>query len=202
MIGVLSHCLSLNGELVYTTRTNGGGRLCAKQKALWQLLDIFKIFMRTIVKAWYLHCSSHTIIYNCIGMIHSLCYRTCRVELMTKLLQAIGYLCATVAIVLVGNFITYTPHHDARIVAIVTHQMVDISLSPFVKKLMIAILHFRCNPLIERLAHKHHSHLIASLHQLRRRHIVRSTNSITAHVLENANLTTNSSHVYFSTQCS
>ena len=110
---------------------------------------------------------------------------------MTDILQPFSDLTA-ILLPLIRDLITDTPHHDTGIIPVMTDQINQVSLCPLIKIKMITILTFRLIPLIETLGHHQHTHLITSLHQFWRRHIMRGTNGITTHVLEHTDLITDS----------
>ena len=73
-------------------------------------------------------------------------------------------------------------------IAVAEDQILDIPVAPLCKEACIPIFAFRINPHIEAFGHDHHSHGVANLHLPGRRHIVGRTNSIAAHILEDAQL--------------
>ena len=77
------------------------------------------------------------------------------------------------------------------------NKVLKVALSPLVEVLMVAILKLWRAPLVERLEHKHHTHLVASLNKLGSRHIVRCADSIAAHILQHADLSADSSLIRY-----
>ena len=108
---------------------------------------------------------------------------------MADVLQEARELGALFAFPLVGDFIANAPHHDAGVVAIVMDEVDEVALYPLVEVLVVAIAYLGGAPLVERLDHEHHAHLITSFDQLGGRHIVGGADGIAAHVFEEADLT-------------
>ena len=108
---------------------------------------------------------------------------------MADVLQLAGQLGTYMSVPLIGHLITDAPHHHTRIVAEMMHQIHQILFHPILEILMVSVLHLGCLPLIEGFQHQHHTHLVADTHQLGRRHVVRSSDGITAHILHDSDLT-------------
>ena len=75
---------------------------------------------------------------------------------MTDILQMLGNL-LTLLTPLLRNLVTDAPHDDARMVAVMLHQIGHILVAPFLEELGVAILALRKNPHIETLCHHHHA---------------------------------------------
>ena len=65
---------------------------------------------------------------------------------------------------LLRNLVTYRPHHNRRVIAVIEHEVSNILLSPLAEEAGIAVLAFRIEPHVERLGHHHHTHRVANLH--------------------------------------
>ena len=144
--------------------------------------------MYTIVEARHIHGLCKTALQGIFCPIHTLGNRTGRIVLMTELLQMLGDL-YTLLTPLLRNLVTDTPHHDARMVAVVLYQIGDILIAPLLEELGIAVLALRINPHIETLCHHHHTERIADFHLQGRRHVVGSTDGIATHLLHHLDLT-------------
>ena len=107
---------------------------------------------------------------------------------MTDILQMFGYL-HTLLAPLLRNLVTDAPHHDARMVAMVFHQIGDILVAPLLEELGVTVLALRINPHIEALCHHHHTEGITDFHLQGRRHVVSSTDGIAPHLLHHLDLT-------------
>ena len=191
MIVILLHRTTDNREFINATWTNGRSCLATQDDLLRKFFVVFLIFVRTVIKTGYVHHSRHIIIDYCIGSIHTLSNRTCRIFTMADILQEARQFRSTVTVPLVGHLITDTPHNHARIIAILMNQIHQIFLYPFIKHFVITILYFGCFPLVKWLGHYHHAHFITSFNQFGSRHIMWSTDGIAAHVFQDTNLTAN-----------
>ena len=155
--------------------------------------------MYAIVEARYIHGLGKAALQGIFCPIHTLGYRAGRVILMTDILQMLGYL-HTLLAPLLRNLVTDAPHHDARMVAMVFHQIGDILIAPLLEELGVAVLALRINPHIEALCHDHHTEGIAEFHLQGRRHIVGGTDGIATHLLHHLDLADEGSLVLCSAQ--
>lgn len=144
--------------------------------------------MYAIIEARYIHGLGKAALQGIFCPIHALGNRTGRVILMTEVLQMLGYLHTFLA-PLLRNLVTDAPHDDARMVAVVFHQIGDILIAPLLEELGVAVLALRINPHIETLCHDHHTEGIADFHLHGRRHVVGSTDGIATHLLHHLDLT-------------
>ena len=156
--------------------------------------------MGTIIETGHIHNGSHIIVYHGVGRIHTLCYRTSGIFTMANILQHTREFRTVTAAPLIRYFITCTPHHNTWVITIVTNQIRQILIHPFIKYFMISIGHLCRFPFVKGFRHHHHTHLVTSLHQFGSRHIMRSTDCITAHIFQNTNLTTDSGIIYSTSQ--
>ena len=130
-----------------------------------------------------------------IHTVHALCAGPRGVFAVHDVLHHPTKLCS-LRRTLVGHLVADAPHHDRRVVAVMTHHIHQIAFHPLVVVLVITIGHFLGFPLIESLHHQQHPHLVAGLHQFRRRHVVRRTIGIAAHVLQHLQPVTDGLHVH------
>ena len=144
--------------------------------------------MYAIVEARYIHGLGKATLQGIFCPIHTLGYRAGRVILMTDILQMLGYL-HTLLAPLLRNLVTDAPHHDARMVAMVFHQIGDILVAPLLEELGVTVLALRINPHIEALCHHHHTEGITDFHLQGRRHVVGSTDGVATHLLHHLDLT-------------
>ena len=86
------------------------------------------------------------------------------------------------------NLIAGAPHYHAGIVAKRAYHAGEIFLGPLVKVLVISVLALGTFPFVEGLHHHHEAHLVAELHQFRRRLIMGSADGVAAHILEDFQL--------------
>ena len=112
--------------------------------------------MYAIVEARNIHHLGKSTLQGSLSLVHTLGNRAGRIILMTDILQMLGYL-HTLLAPLLRNLVTDAPHDDARMVAMVLHQIGDIPVTPFLEELGVAILALRKNPHIEALSHYHHT---------------------------------------------
>ena len=117
MVGIFLHGTAGNRQFVHTARADRRSRLAAQNNLLWELLIILLILVRTIVESGYIHHGSHIVIYHGVGSIHALSDRACRVFTVADVLQETGEFRASVAVPLVGNLVSDTPHHHTGVVA-------------------------------------------------------------------------------------
>ena len=75
---------------------------------------------------------------------------------MADVLQVLGDFDTFLA-PLLRNLIADAPHDDARMVAVVLHEIGDVLVAPLLKEASITILALRINPHIEALCHHHHT---------------------------------------------
>ena len=155
--------------------------------------------MYAIVEARYIHSLGKAALQGSLSLIHTLGNRAGWVVLMTDILQMLSNL-HTLLAPLFRNLVTDTPHHDARMVAMVLYQIGDILIAPLLEEVGIAVLAFRINPHIKTLCHYHHTEGIADFHLHGRRHVVGSTDSVATHLLHHLDLTDKGSLVLCSTQ--
>ncbi len=94
------------------------------------------------------------------------------------------------------HLVPYAPHYYGRAVAEMPHEVHYVLLRPFIEESVVAVLAFRLVPLVESLGHHHHTHLVAEFHKVFRRHIVRCSDGVAAHLLEHLNLMTERSPVH------
>ena len=93
---------------------------------------------------------------------------------------------------LLANFVADRPEHDRWMVAIAVNHRYQVALRPIVKKATVAVLCFSdprttaigLLPFVERFIHHDEAHFIGQFQQFGRRRIVRSSNRIAAHLLE------------------
>ena len=171
VIVINRHRFALHREFINATRANSRSRFATQDDTLRQFLVIDLIAERTVVEARHIHHGSKVIVDYRIRIVHTLCYRTRRILAMANVLQEESGLAFTLR-PLVRHLITDTPHHDTRIVAIVTDQIHQVFFYPFVEEEVITILTLGHAPLVKALSHHHHTHLITGTHQLRCRHVV------------------------------
>ena len=200
MVVILLHGLTRHREFIHTARADSRSCLTAQNNLLRQLLIVFGILVGTIIESGYVHSSRHIIVDYSIWSIHTLSDRTGRVFAMTDILQHTWKFRSVISIPLVGHFITDTPHHNTRIIAIVTNKIYQVFLNPLIEYLVIAIRHFCRFPFIKWFRHQHHTHFITRLYQFRSRHIVRSTDGVTAHILQDTDLAADGRIIYRSSQ--
>ena len=112
--------------------------------------------MYTIVEARNVHYLGKSTLQGSLSLVHTLGYRAGWIVLMTDILQMLGNL-HTLLAPLLRNLVTDTPHNDARMVAMMLHQIGHIPVAPFLEELGVAILALRINPHIEALCHYHHT---------------------------------------------
>ena len=144
--------------------------------------------MYAIVEARNVHHLGKSTLQGSLSLVHTLGNRAGRIILMTDILQMLGYL-HTLLAPLLRNLVTDTPHNDARMVAMVLHQIGHIPVAPLLEELGVAILALRINPHIEALSHYHHTERVADFHLHGRRHIVGCTDGVTTHLLHRLDLT-------------
>ena len=190
MIIINRHRFTFDRELIDTTRADRRSRLTTKDQLLRQDIVVAHIAEGTVVESRHVHHRRKAILHHGIRVIHPLCHRTCRILSVANILQPFRHL-ITLLIALVRHLVTNTPEHDAGIVAVMTNEIHQILLRPIVEKQVIAIGALRGVPLVETLSHQHHTHLIACLHQLGRRHVVRGTYRIATHIFQHLDLMTN-----------
>src|SRR5574344_2448321 len=98
--------------------------------------------MDTVVQARDIHSCSKPAFQGSIHTIHTLCDRAGWIQLVTDVLQVLGYF-HTFGTPLFRYFISDTPHHDRRMVTVVEYQIRDILIAPFLEEPGIAIFAFR-----------------------------------------------------------
>ena len=143
--------------------------------------------MYAIVEARNVHHLGKSTLQGSLSLIHTLGYRAGWVVLMTDILQMLGNL-HTLLAPLLRNLVTDTPHNDARMVAMVLHQIGHIPVAPLLEELGVAILALRINPHIEALSHYHHTERVADFHLHGRRHVVGCTDGVATHLLHRLDL--------------
>ena len=122
-----------------------------------------------------------------------------RIKLVTPLLQLNRKLQASF-IYLLSNLVADRPHHNARTIAALLYQILQIALPPLVKEKVVPVFAFCLRPRIERFGHHHKAHLVANFQLLFARHIVRSANGVAAHLLQERQLASESIAVECRTQ--
>ena len=71
----------------------------------------------------------------------------------------------------------------------VQYEVGDVFVGPLFEETCIAILTFGINPHVETLCHHHHAQRVVDLHLHGRRHVVRRTDGVASHILEDKHLT-------------
>ncbi len=150
--------------------------------------------MGAVVETGNVNHGGKAVLQDTSHLVHAASDRTCRVFAMADILQERGYL-ITFRTALGRHFIADAPHHDTGIVAILTQHVHHVTFCPFAEVAVIAVLAFGNVPLVERFQHHHKTHLIAKLHQLRRRHIMGSAHGIATHIFQQRKLTAQGSYI-------
>ncbi len=194
MVFIDSHSLALYREFVDSTRAYCRSCLRSKNKTLRKFRIVDIILERTIVESGNIHHSREIIVHNCIRRIHTLSHSARIIVFLYNILKTQSRLAIALG-PLIRHFVADAPHNYRGIVAVVAHHVLEVTLHPFVEEKIIAVLTLGFVPLVESLHHKHHTHFICSLDKLGCRHVVRCTDGICAHILEDAYLATDSSIV-------
>ena len=143
--------------------------------------------MCAIVETGNINHGGKTVLQDTSHLVHTTSYGTRRVFAVADILQERSHL-ITFGATLGRNFIANAPHHNTRIITILMQHIYHITLRPLIEVTVIAVCTFGNIPFIERFQHHHESHFITKLHQFRRRHIMGSTDSITAHIFQHRKL--------------
>ena len=184
VVRIFLHRAPLYRELVHAAGADCGCRLAPQKEFLGKTGIIGLIPVRPVVEARDIHHGHHVVGCGGIRIVYPLGHRPGRVFPVADVLKHESELRAHVSVSLVRHFIPYAPHHHTRTVPVVTDEIHQILLHPFVEKLVVAVRHLRRDPFVERLRHQHHPHLVTRPHQLRRRHVVRGPYRIAAHILQ------------------
>ena len=188
---VFCHLIRRNSwrEMIYSARTYSRRCLATENKSLRKHIISLLISTHLIVESYDIKLSSKTIGYHGIKLIHTASHRSCRIFLMIQILKPCSHF-KTTLLPLRWHLISYAPHHDRRIIAVMMYKIHHVSLCPdaaiatiFIKPTMISVLAFRYIPLIKILSHHHKAHFITKLNKLLSWHIMRCTDSITSHIL-------------------
>ena len=84
----------------------------------------------------------------------------------------------------------------------VTDEVCDVFVSPFLEIFGISVFAFRINPHIETFSHDHHSERIANIHLHGRWHVVSRSYGVASHFLHGFYLPDESGFVFCSTEWS
>ena len=189
MVGVSLHLPPCHGKFVHAARADGGGGLAAQYELLGQAGVSFRVFVGAVVKAGYVQRGRHVVDQCLVGRVQPRCDGAGRVFAVAYVAQGAGYLRAEAAIgPLLGYLVADAPHDDAGVVAELPEKIDQVSFSPLVEQTVVAVGAFGQFPLVERLGHEHHAHLVAGLHQFRGGHVVGGADGVAAHVPEDAYL--------------
>ena len=122
--------------------------------------------MGTIIEARDVHDSCHVALDGGIHTVHALRAGPRGIFAVHDVLHHLAKL-RSLHRTLVGHFVADTPHHDRRVVAVMTHHVHQVAFHPLVVVLVVTVSHFLGFPLIESLHHQQHPHLVAGLYQFR-----------------------------------
>ena len=183
VVRVFIHHPALQRKFVNTPRTEGGHRLRSQHQLLGQQVVCFLEEVIMVIHSCHIHERSKTVCHHPFHIVHPLCHRTGRVFTVANVPQETGGLASPFRS-LFRNLVPDAPHHYARIVPVMAHQIHHILLRPFVKKQIIPVLAFRQCPFVKRFRHHHEAHLVTGIHELRRRHVVGSADGVASHVLQ------------------
>ena len=121
--------------------------------------------------------------------MHSYGYRTRRVFPMADLRKELRLGKALLRIILYStNLIAGAPHNNTGVITEAPDHPGEVFLRPLIKVLVISVLALGTFPFVEGLHHHHEAHLVAELHQFRRRLIMGSADGVAAHILEDFQL--------------
>ena len=187
MVVVGTEILIHHRELVDAARAYRRGRFATQKHVLGQAAIAFFISMGTIVEARHVDHGGKSVVEHTRHLVHAACHGARGVFAMTDVLQMAGQL-VTIGAALRGHFVTDAPHHHAGSVAIVVQHIHQVAVAPLRKETVITVVDLAQIPFVERLYHHHETHFVAQFHQLGRRHVVRGTNGIAAHILEQEQL--------------
>ena len=111
-----------------------------------------------------------------------------RVVFQDIIVQALGYVKA-VRVDGVVYLVADAPHYNARVIAVALYPAAYVALRIFNIETVVVVFGLSLFPHIKGFAVNEKSHLVAELHKLSCRHIVRCTDSIHAHLLHHTELT-------------
>ena len=138
MIRVLRPVTFHGRQLVDPAGTYGRGRLGTEDKALRKTPVCFQISERAVVDARDIDHGGKSVVQDAVHLVHAACHRPRRIFPVADVLQKLRYL-IPVRAALRRDFITYTPHHDARVVPVLTEHIDHIFLRPGAEMPMIAV---------------------------------------------------------------
>ena len=140
--------------------------------------------MRPVIESRNVHHRGHVVRRHGVGGVHALRHGARGVFAVADILEPEGEFRAPVSVPLVGHFVAYAPHHDARVVAEPADEVHQIALGPLAELLVVAVFDLLRLPLVERFGHDHHARFVAYFDQLRSRHVVRGAYGVAAHLLQ------------------
>jgi len=147
-----------------------------------------------VVETGNVYHSGETVFQDTRHLVHTAGNRACGVFAVAYILQERSDFIA-LGTALRRHFVANAPHDHTRIITVMAQHIHHVPLRPFVEVTVIAVIAFGNIPFIERLYHHHKAHFVAKLHQFRSRHVVRCTDGIATHILQQRELAAESSHI-------
>ena len=103
------------------------------------------------------------------------------------LIKALGDV-QTVRVDGVVYLVSYAPHYNAGVIAVALYPASDVALGVLCEEAVVVEFGLGLLPHVEGFAVHQQTHLVAELHKLTRRHVVRCAYGVHAHLLHNAEL--------------
>ncbi len=176
--------LELDREIIFAARRHRGGCFGAEYEFLRKSRIGAVVVLWLIVEAGYVEGGGESVGKHGVNLVHSAGHGARRVEAVHKVLKHQQF-AHTVGPPLRGHLVANRPHHHRRTVAVMLHHVGDVAFGPTVENRAVTVGRLWPEaPVVKGFDHKHHAHLVAQLHKLRRRHIVRGSHGVGAHVLE------------------
>ena len=194
VVGIRCPCPFLYREFIDSAGTYGRGGFRTKNDILRKCVVRLHIAVGAVVETGNVYHSGETVFQDARHLVHTAGNRTCGVFAVAYILQERSNFIA-LGTALRRYFVANAPHDHTRIITVMAQHIHHVPLRPFVEVTVIAIIAFGNIPFIERLYHHHKAHFVAKFHQFRSRHVVRCTDGIAAHILQQRELAAESSHI-------
>ena len=186
MVGVHHHIvvLELDGEMIDSARADGGCGLRTEDELLRKLGVGVVVILGLVVEAGDVEGGGEAVVKHGAYLVHAVGAGACGIEVVDEVLEHDELLDA-VGAPLRGHLVAGAPHDHGGRVAVVLDHVGNILSGPVLEDGAVAVGRLGTEtPVVERLDHEHHAHLVAQLDQLGGGHIVGGADGVDAHILE------------------
>ena len=143
----------------------------------------FQIPESAVVQARDVQNGGKTVLQHAGDLVHAAGHRTGRIFPVADVGEHLRHLCA-VRTALGGHFVADAPHHDRGVVAVVPDHVHEVLFGPVGEEAVVPVPAFGNIPFVKGLNHQHQAHPVAEGDQFGGWHVVRRTDGVASHILE------------------